>query len=330
MFHKALWIQNYKQSKMLIWILTIIFVIHLPFQTMIAIENWREYPHFYSATEYDIYRLFIGGSLPFFVLIATAILAGLLIGIERNTRRNDFTFSLPFKRGDMYLAKWIYGALSISVIHTVTFFTAYLILFTSEYAYRLQWFSLTELFLTPLIGYVLFFSFAMFIGTIAGEMISQVVLTFIFAIFPFGLFVLLGYGFDLHFRFNWEPPEWILYAAPLLFPFLNQQDQSLVNPLLVALPWTIATLAIGYFLYQRNKVEHNGEFLLFKQLQPVFLVGIVVCFALLGGMLISAIVPWGMTDLQVIAYWIGFLVFALFSYLLSRRLLSMNVTVKNK
>ncbi|RNA68648.1 ABC transporter permease subunit [Alteribacter keqinensis] len=329
MFHKALWLQNYKQSKMLVWIFAIIFAVHLPFQTMITLENWREYPYMYSNSTYEVYRLFIGGTLPVFILFASAIFAGLLIGIERNTRRNDFTFSLPFKRRDIFLAKWIYGVLIIATLHAVTFFTAYAIVATSEFASRLGSFTLTELFLTPLLGYILFFSFAMLIGTIAGEMITQVVLTFIFAIFPYGAFVLIGYLADLHFGFNWNPPLWLAYVSPLLFAFVNPAEE-LANPVLLGIIWIAATLLGGFLLYERNKVEHNGEFLIFKQLHPVFLVGIVACFALLGGMIVSAIVPWGMTDFQITAYWLGFAVFTIFSFLIARRLLKMNVMVKNK
>ncbi|WP_160141649.1 hypothetical protein [Salicibibacter halophilus] len=56
-------------------------------------------------------------------------------------------------------------------------------------------------------------------------------------------------------------------------------------------------------LYIKKESERNGGFLLFPSLKPVFMTGIVGCFAMLGGMLFSvfgdpagAIIPF---------YWLG-------------------------
>ncbi len=326
--------QNYKQSKMIVWILFVIFIIHLPFQAIVTIENWREAGSVFNNRVSDMYLLFTGGSLPLFGTISIIVLAGLLIGIERNTRRNDFTFSLPFKRRDMFLAKWLFGAMAITLIHLLNFIVTYLMIQTTEFSYVLNDLTLTAILWSPLLGFLLLFSFAMFFGTIAGEMVSQVVLTLIFSIFPFGFIMLLVFFTEVNFGTYLPrlPLEWISKITLVTYVFtLESFNNSSTGDLITgAIIGTVVFFVLGLLLYERNRVEHNGEFLVFKQLHPLFLIGIVICFALFGGMILSSLVPWGMSEFQVIFYWIGFVIFALFSFLITRRLLRMNVTVKNK
>ncbi|MDG5786346.1 ABC transporter permease subunit [Evansella sp. AB-P1] len=340
MFHKGLWYQNYKQTKMVVWILLVLFVIHLPFQTILLLESWRSHvkhmnEHFPGQQvefhAFEIYNLYFQGIFPFIVMFGIIFLACLLIGVERNTRRMDFTFSLPFSRKDMFLSKWLYGMLLIFVFHIVNFFISYFTFMQSEFSSELGKVTLIEIFYGPLIGYLLVFTFALFIGTITGEMISQIALTFIFGIFPIGVMILVQSLIEVHFgysRFWIENLQWVENITIFNFVLNHQGNEflDLLYPLIGIALFTILSI----FLYERNKIEHNGEFLIFKQLNPIFLVGITICFALLGGIIISSLAPWNATTLRIIAYWIGVGIFLLFSYLITRRLLRMNIMIKNK
>ncbi|MFA9557481.1 ABC transporter permease subunit [Evansella sp. AB-rgal1] len=337
MFHKGLWYQNYKQTKMVVWMLLVLFMIHLPFQAIMTLESWRtrqtqlrlQFPiqpfEFYI---YEIYNLFFQGMFAFIVMFVIIFLACLLIGVERNTRRMDFSFSLPFARKDIFLAKWLYGACIITVFHSVNFFVAYFIFMQSEFGSELANFTLLELFVGPLLGFLFIFSFALLIGTFTGEMISQIALTFIFGIFPLGLYFLVAALIDVHGGHYPSQPDWVENITIFyhVFSHINTSFVDLLYPII----GIILFAGIGVVLYELNKVEHNGEFLIFKGLHPLFLVGITLCFSLLGGIIVSSLAPYDATTLRIITYWIGFAIFLFFSYLITKRLLQMNLMVKNK
>ncbi|ADU29683.1 ABC transporter permease subunit [Evansella cellulosilytica] len=338
MFHKALWYQNFKQTKILMFFLLVLYIIHLPFQAMLQVESWRveleefgQINMYYWSSGQTIYFIFSEGALPIFIMIAIIFLACLLIGVERNTRRMDFTFSFPFKRRDIFLSKMIYGMFMIISFHTINFLVAYLILFQSEFRYTLSDVTMTNIYFGPLIVFLFIFTFALFIGTITGEMISQVVLTFIFGIFPLGIAFLIITSMDIHRAqpYYREFPYWVETYTPLFY--ITSTTNGFINSVLYPLIGLVIFAILSILLYQKNKIEHNGEFLIFKQLHPIFKYGIIICFSLFGGIIISSLAPWGGSQtFQIIGYWIGFVIFALFSYLISRRLLNMNVLVRNK
>lgn len=335
MFHKALWYQNYKQTRFIIWMILALFILHLPFQSVLSMETWKEREqqaqqvedYMYEIQAWDVLEIFSQGFLPILLSISIIAFACLLIGLERNTRRNDFTFSLPFKRKDLFLAKWCYGAASIATFHIVNFLIAYFIIYQSEYYSALNLVSSIEIFWGPLLGFIMFFTFALLIGTIAGEMISQVVLSFVFGIFPLGVFLLIQELIAVHFRIHINSPTWLEYLTP--FMYVSNQP-ALLTTIISPIIFTVLLLWLGVILYKRNKIEHNGEFLIFKVLNPIFLIGISICLSLLGGMIVSSFAPWNANFLRIISYWIGFTTFLLFSLLIVNKLLSMNITFRGK
>ncbi|PYZ98897.1 hypothetical protein CR205_10095 [Alteribacter lacisalsi] len=337
MFHKSLWMQNYKQSKLFVWIIFMILFIHLPLYTMMTLSNWRAreaQPYQYYVSEIHVFNIFSGGFLSILMTGAAVVLAALLVGLERNTRRNDFTFSLPIRRRDMFLAKWLLGAGVIFTFHLLNFLPAFFMFQSSEFSHLLTEYSWLTLYLSPVLSFILVYTFALFIGTIAGEMISQVVLTVIFGLFPIGAwFLFLGF-FQSHggrfiYPLDYNVEQVLTYMSVLTFPFDHMGTGSDVYPFFLIGLGIILFLAAGTLLYERTKVEHNGEFLIFKQLTPVFLIGIVICFSLLGGTIIASLFM-GAAPGRIGAFWFGYLVFGFFSYLIAKRLLSMNLTVKNR
>lgn len=331
LFHKALLYQNYKQTKIVVWVLAVLFILALPIQTMFSIESWasRSYSgpdgYTFELSEFDILSIFSHGLFQLVIPVTIVLLACLLIGVERNTRRMDFTFSLPFSRRQLFLTKWLYGTIIIFVFHGITFLLAYWMMYISEFAYGLSIVTINQIYFGPIVSYILLFTFALFVGTFTGEMVSQFVLTWIFAFFPYGIIFLILYLFDIHYIPSFPMPDWIHYLNVVYY---------LVEYHTTATIWGVIGIilltVLGVMIYEKNKVEHNGEFLIFKQLHPIFLVWITVYFSLFGGIVVSSIVPWNALTLRVIAYWIGFGIFFFFTFIITKRLLNMNVTVKNK
>lgn len=324
---KGLWMKEYKQSKMYVWMLLTLFVIMLPVRASLHLDQWEEMTK--QGIQFDDYliRSLFGVNIPSIIVIFLLIvMAAAMIGAERNTRRNDFTFALPYKRSDIFLVKWLMGVLPIILFYTINFGIAYLMVTSSEYMNQFLGFDFWSYFIYPLLGYVTTYTFALFIGTFCGEMTSQVILTYIFIFFPFGFTFLLSSFLWINFEASLPNMEFVRHITWPIYIFVDNYS-IYNNHILTPIIATIIFVVVGQWLYSKNHIEHNGEFLIFKQLQPIFFVGIVVCFALLGGIIVSEVTY--MSN-KLIFYWIGFFTFGVMSYLLTRRLLRMNVMMKNK
>ncbi|WP_017728286.1 ABC transporter permease subunit [Halalkalibacterium ligniniphilum] len=332
---KALWFREWKQTKALLFIMGLLFVIQYPVTAMTRLQTLRElqrenidiYP------EWDIPSVF-GSSLPTVLIIFFVILLAVtFMGMERNTRRQDFAFSLPVKRSTLFMTKWLIGVGAITIFMLITYAMAYALIYTSEFSQYLEPYTHLTLFVMPWLGYLALYSFSLFIGTIAGEMVSQFALTFIFTFFPIGFMYLIESFLRVHFsyhlssQFHWlNAIVWPNYITRMPYPDYNAGWEVLIPAVA-----TILFLALGRELYERNHNEHNGEFLIFKNLELFFRIGIIGCFALLGGMLFSGLVQYNMNkNFVILFYWIGLILFLFISYKLTRRLFAMNITVKGK
>jgi ABC-type transport system involved in multi-copper enzyme maturation permease subunit len=338
MFEKALWFQNYKQAKMVIWMMLALFILQMPIQAILSIESWKERAaqadqaeeYVYEIQAWDILQIFSEGMFTIFVTVAIVMLAVLLIGLERNTRRNDFTFSLPFKRETLFLAKWALGTVIITVFFIINFVPAYFIVQQSDFNSGLNLVTSLEIFWGPLIGYIFFYTFALLIGTITGEMISQIFLTFILGFLPQMILILIQEFMRVHDFFLFSigsQPRWVEYITPVYYAIGEMGE---IIGILAAIVFTSLSLWGGSLLYRNNKIEHNGEFLVFKSLNPIFMVLLTVLISLFGGLLLSSLAPWGANVLRILSYWIGFTTFLLFALLFIRRLAAMNVTFTGK
>lgn len=176
---KALFRKEWKQSWVLLTMITLLFVFLYPMRTFLGLNDWRErandqyfYPH------YEVPAIFGVSMTGIMILIFLVLLAVQFLGTERNTRRHDFAFALPFKRRTMFFVKWLFGVGTVTVAMLVTFTIAYAVIMGSEFAVYLDGYQFWGMFLSPWLGYIAMYSFTLFIGTITGEMISQIVLTF--------------------------------------------------------------------------------------------------------------------------------------------------------
>jgi hypothetical protein len=148
------------------------------------------------------------------------------------------------------------------------------------------------------------FCFTVLIATVSGTTLGNGVLAMIFLFFPAGLYALLEinayYWISLH---SWDyahPPYWIwpslfsdialLATVPVWiidFNALAKYNPAYLYGALVVL--SAGAYALARFLFTKNPLENNGEVLVFERLEGIFKVGVVVCFALLGGPLLTAL-----------------------------------------
>lgn len=186
------------------------------------------------------------------------------------------------------------------------------------------------------------FTIAIFIGTIAGNVISHSILSLIFIILPSGIGMLLFHFAWIHT--NVSTTEFFLkktnYASyieniEVFAPTNNTYISYTFNPKVKEdgnnnskesvkehhqfMPiWKISTpilyililLPLGVFLYDRTPNENSGKILLFTKLHVLFIPCATICFALLGGRITG-----GKND-PLLNYYTGFIIIGLFSYVI--------------
>lgn len=361
MFHKALWLRQWKQGKYMILLFWLTSICMLPYQyyTTARAELYQstrvieDYTYYYSY----YFNPFENALPQGIVLIA---LACLFIGWERNSQSSDFLFSMPFNRKDIFFTKWLIGVVNIVAVNLICWISMYGIkTMTIHNEYQIfKPFHIYFLYIT--VVFIAVYTFALFVGTIAGNAFSQGGLTGLLLCLPFGLLV-LTYGFlSAHIGSSEEALSkkydniansvlQTTVVSPLAFFTINYDynpditfdkkgnilsETPKKNPmestripskwtLLAPLTYIVMFLPFGAFLYARTPSEQNGNLLLFPKLKSLFLPFAVLCSALAGGLVASEM------D-SLFSYYTGFFIAGITSYFIFQQLLKLKVSFNAK
>ncbi|WP_128894969.1 ABC transporter permease [Longirhabdus pacifica] len=377
MWNKALFRKDYKQTKFILWAIVLICILALPLNTAVKLEQLRveleeeDYNKYYFLDEESeivdvdqytvesIYRRVLDSSIQLtniLLFIMIVLLASVMIGAERGNKTNDFTFSLPFRRKQIFLSKWMLGSTVVAASYIVNYFLAHCIIYFSEFGSYLHWDLSLYFVVYSLVALLAMYTFSLCIGTFTGGVIYQIAVSVIFLIFPMGIILLLASLFDAHTAssyVSWN--EWAFLRGlervsydiflfqynmnlqGLLYDFNHrwfdipiQEMKASYIQLLIPLGYIAAFVPLGVLLYEKGNIEHNGKFILFDKLQSVFHLGMVVCFALLGGMLVSDFTPYNLRESRIYFYYAGFIGAGLLFYFISRKLLNMKLQLFSK
>lgn len=364
MFHKALWMRQWKQGKYVVLLFWLTSLNILPYryyseaanEFSISTQNFDDYVYYYS------YHFSAFDSV-FTQSVLIVIMACLFIGWERNNQSIDFLHSMPFKRKDIYLTKWLFGTVNIIAVNIVCWVSMYAVKNMSFHDNYQVFSPLHTYFVYATVVLVAVYTLALFIGTITGNIFSQSGLSAILLFFPYGLALLVSGFLYTHTanteeesykieRKTWNYLEHINTFAPVdnfsiqynYHPIVevdkegntisekpqdNPMEYTFIPPawkLLTPLAYIIVFLPIGTLLYTRAPNEQNGKLLLFPRLQKWFMFCTVLCFALFGG---SALGTLGSTE-SILQYYIGFFLAGIVSYFVFSRLLKMKFSFGGK
>ncbi|ENQ3104437.1 hypothetical protein SAMN04488168_10162 [Bacillus sp. 491mf] len=351
MFHKALWQRSWKQGKFIVLLFWLSSLYMLPYKYLSLAQSQfhlskiknPDYTHYYQ------YGFNLEGTI-LGQIVLLLLLACIFIGWEKHTQSIDFIWAMPFKRKDMFLAKWLFGVINISSVQTICWISMYII-YNNSFHHAYQVFTPFHFyFLYATIVLIAIYTFSLFIGTITGNIISHGLLATICLFLPFGLPLLISGLVTIHAGdsvkartcFECKYDDAFLHASPLnpitkfkvefdyhpeyehdrygniVSSNLNKKPNhsqipsswKLLSPILVIL----LSLPLGAYLYTRSPNEQNGKMVLFQKLQKSFAVCTIMCFALLGGKV------FGGND-SIWGYYFGFLVTSIISYIIVARLL---------
>lgn len=348
MFHKALWMRNYKQGKVAIWLMWGISLLRLPIAYTESANHMTQMLLEWEDWEYNFSFIYEDTLLPLGGLVI--LLACLLIGGERTNQGMDSLFAMPFKRRDIFLSKWLIGAVTITAMTLVNMIFMYIIQNTTIHGDYQTFTPFLDLFLFMFVGLLAVYSVALFVGTVTGGLVSQSILTFIVTVLPYGLSLLIIDAIEWHGRASnlWNVNLWTMYNffrnisllpatlnLRIQYSFWNEfgfqtetinlfHDTVSLTTYISLLIYLVVTFPLGLFLFTRTPGENNGKIILYKKLEPIFLWCTIISFALLGGSLGAGFL-W---DTPLIGFYIGLIVLGFICYIFLNRLMKKPLKLK--
>lgn len=347
MFHKALWMRNYKQGKwamLALWLITLFLLPFTYYQNAVDQEymqqNWGVLFGGDGPYYYNYYFHADGIIVP--QIAALLFLSASLIGWERSNGSIDFLFSLPFQRKNIFLTKWLLGFFNITALHAVCYGLMYWIKKTTIHDQYQDFTHFSKYFLVSYLVLTGVYTFCLFIGTVAGSIVSQVILGFIFLYLPFGLYQLIEQAIFIHtkdFAFPYsETIRKLIIAASLPMQLGEMHIQYDFHPdsepryyimhslymLLTPVLYTIISLWLGIKLYMKTPNEANGKILLFPELSKMLVPCVIVCCSLLGGVLFSS------SSSSLISFYMAAIIAGSITYVVMKRLINLKLAWNGK
>lgn len=276
------------------------------------------------------------GTVVFLYVVFGFLMASVLIGSERNSQMSDFSMSLPFSRNQLYISKWLIGVSGIVLSSLIGGTIMLAVIHTSRYAFLIEGQTLkvvAVLGLVILIG-ISVFTLSLWMGSFGGEAISQVLWSIVAFLFPLGILSLIqGSIYSITGHSSYEMLSRAMESIPMriLSPLANIANVDTYNLFTDNTVWrnftTIAPLSslffiglsfgLGLLMFNRAPQENNGRFFMFTNWLWLIHIIMVLCFAMLGGIILASF----SYQTGFILYIIGFLIGGFLAHLLAKRLL---------
>lgn len=226
------------------------------------------------------------GANIFFIFGMPIALIAILFGEEKRKRTFEILKVMPYTRYEIFFNKLLVALVSIVLPFVINglimilalAFSPNLRMFYSA-GQVIKWILLYIYYQLPILGFTLIF------GTLTANTISHVILTIIFLIFPMGFTTLIFWNLDM-FGLNLgninifvENIYMDIMNYPPLGVLINQGAESYIIYTLIS----FVMIVLAKILFDKNKIERNGEILEFKNTEGFFKFGVSICTALLMG-----------------------------------------------
>jgi ABC-type transport system involved in multi-copper enzyme maturation permease subunit len=285
---------------------------------------------------YGIYEA--NAHLLIMVFVVLTLATTLFLG-EKTSETEGFIASMPFTRKEIIWSKWIVGVISLLISFAVTYVVLSLVYFLTvkgldttlnPYSDIIKWFFM------DMFQYICIFTFIMLIQTVMGNSIVSTIVGGIILMVPLFISTVAQIWFDRYYGFT----EYISVVFDHLNRWLNIYFYNLPqrnkvyegiyegsstysstfsyysnykSKLLVLILLTCLFLYLAYVAYSKRNIEYNLRLIVFKNLEPVFIVGVAICLGLLAATF--------MDSDRFREFGIWFVIFTIIGYFISKLLL---------
>ncbi|MBU3200446.1 ABC transporter permease [Clostridium estertheticum] len=274
----------------------------------------------------------------FVMALVVIILAIILFKGEKTSETQGFIASMPFTRKEIIINKWIVGVISllISFIVTYIFLSIFYVTNINDLNTTLNPYSdIVRWFFMDAFQYICIFTFMMLVQAVIGNIIVSGMIGGLILVVPTFILRLVQELVIRYYQYNgyitislekisgWiniysynVPKQKSFYPSPAEninqdyyqnFYYSNYKSKLLVFFLLTCLFLYLANLA-----YKKRNIEYNLRLIVFKNLEPVFIVGFAICLGLLAGVIESQ---------SLREFGIYFVIFTIIGYFISKLLL---------
>lgn len=226
-----------------------------------------------------------GLNILFIVGIPITLIA-ILFAEEKRRKTFEVLQVMPYTRYEIFFNKLLVALASIVLPFIINGlimilalgFSSSLRMFCSV-GQVIKWILLFAYYQLPILGFTLIF------GTITGTTISHIILSIIFLIFPMGITVLIFWNLgDIGLASSSMFFEELLVDIMKYTP-LGVLGNKGTGAYIIYILASLAMIALAKILFDKNKIERNGETLEFENTERFFKVGVSICTALLVGII---------------------------------------------
>ncbi|GLI87680.1 ABC transporter permease subunit [Bacillus subtilis] len=276
----GLFYKEWKQNKALLVIIILVFMLSNPFtvlNTYISYQSCVTHQDKWVGT--CVFSInYLNGTFISVFWIWGVVLAISQLGIERSKGFFDFILSLPYTRGQIFNAKFLTGGMVIVGPQLIGYVLSIflILLLNPEKVIHFHHLSIGMIFIS-----LMAYSLVMAAGALTGNILSQLLVSFTVAIFPFLLIALPAGNLEIVFGqnaavLNTEIPDWFRYIIPIMFvvpEWVMDSEHYLFFPI----AWSFIFYIIGYISFVKLSNDRNGYFFLWKALdRPVQVIVIII------------------------------------------------------
>ncbi len=305
-FNKTLFKKDWKMTRWVVYIVAIMLFFTMTMGVISVNSNYqkllkdvKENPEDYG--DFDVKEYgeslkgyiknrfkFLSGMESFLIIFMPIAIAALLFGEEKRRKTFDVLATMPFTRREIFFNKLI-----VAIINNILpiIINALIMAIALALGDGLQDFYSIDL-VRSWLGANIFrtfitLGFSFLFATLTGTTISQVVLTMIFFVFPCGFMGLIDFNMDIWGYGFQVIEEYFNSVIKYTLPFIVSSIDNI--PIAFHLISGILMFIFSKILFDRNKLERNGETLEFEGLETFFKVGVSICVGLLMGPIFGGI-----------------------------------------
>lgn len=317
-FNKALFYKEWRNIRgiALIFYLQVLAMIIMPFiNTIDNIKEKNNYREFTQSQIFEmnknlLFRHLQNGDSFFILTILIIAIATFVVGYDLIGRKYDILNSMPFKKKEIIFTKWLSIFTTIIIPLAIGYFIVYIVYLMNIDllgSYVTSRMILTWIVMNLLVS-IFVFTFIMLIQCLSGICGFGGIVGAIFLILPIGLGTLIvslisSYGFSKGFNHFQNIQDKIYdicssltlssYCFNILYDIPDYYIKEYYMPIKLRIIILIISIIITFLLmmyaFSKFKLEKIGNIIAFKPLEPIFKIGVSVCFGLLGATFTSSI-----------------------------------------
>lgn len=326
-FNKALFKKDWKITR---W-LTYIMIIILLFSVTLRISSYYDDYKYNSLNKEELINqtkqqisyilIYFEDQLAIPIIIFPIALTAILFGEEKRRKTFETLAVMPYTKYEIYFNKLLLSIISVILPIVINGIIMLAMLgFNKELRnfYStidvLKWAWINFYTIIPFLGFSFLFA------TLTGTTLSQIILTGILLVFPIEFWYVLRFNF-----WKWGVSDVYIYKYEVFFEkicLLSAFDGGLSPIYLIII--SIGMFVVSKILFDKNKMERNGETLEFEGIETFFKVGVSICTMLLMGIIFDGVINNGYEDKSKMWLVFGYIVGIFVGWIVSSYSIKLN------